>query len=48
VVACGSPLEVIQDGKQSYTARFLRDYLNGGGAKSPPSRHKTAVEEATA
>ena len=29
VVACGTPLEVIQDGKQSYTAIFLRDYLNG-------------------
>jgi excinuclease ABC subunit A len=35
VVACGSPLEVANDGKQSYTARFLRDYLNGGPAKSP-------------
>ncbi len=30
VVACGSPLEVIEDGKASYTARFLREYLNGG------------------
>jgi excinuclease ABC subunit A len=30
VVACGTPLEVIQDGKHSYTARFLREYLNGG------------------
>jgi excinuclease ABC subunit A len=34
VVACGSPLEVIQDGKQSYTARFLRDYLNGAAQSS--------------
>ena len=34
VVACGSPLEVIQDGKQSYTARFLRDYLNSGAGSS--------------
>ena len=34
LVACGSPLEVIMDGKQSYTARFLREYLNGGSAKS--------------
>ena len=25
VVACGSPLEIIQDGRQSYTARFLRE-----------------------
>ncbi len=33
LVACGSPLEVIMDGKQSYTARFLREYLNGGAAK---------------
>jgi hypothetical protein len=23
-------MEVIKDGKQSYTARFLREYLNGG------------------
>lgn len=29
VVACGAPLEVAKDGKQSYTARYLRDYLNG-------------------
>jgi excinuclease ABC subunit A len=34
VVACGSPLEVANDGKQSYTARFLREYLNGDRAKS--------------
>jgi len=27
-------LEVIEDGKQSYTARFLRDYLNGGATGS--------------
>ncbi len=27
LVACGSPLDVVKDGKQSYTARFLRDYL---------------------
>jgi excinuclease ABC subunit A len=33
VVACGSPLEVANDGKQSYTARFLREYLNGGPAR---------------
>jgi excinuclease ABC subunit A len=48
VVTCGSPLEVIQNGKRSYTARFLRDYLNGDGVKSPPCRDATAVEEATA
>ncbi|MGH7775104.1 MAG: excinuclease ABC subunit UvrA [Candidatus Binatia bacterium] len=29
LVASGPPLEVAQDGKQSYTARYLRDYLNG-------------------
>ena len=34
VVACGTPLEVAKDSKQSYTARFLREYLNGGPAKS--------------
>jgi excinuclease ABC subunit A len=34
IVACGSPLEVIQDGQQSYTAHFLRDYLNGGAGSS--------------
>jgi excinuclease ABC subunit A len=28
LVACGSPLDVIKDGKRSYTARYLRDYLN--------------------
>ena len=38
VVACGSPLEVIQDGKQSYTARFLRDYLNRGARSSVPKQ----------
>ncbi len=31
VVANGTPLEIIQDGERSYTARFLRKYLNGGG-----------------
>ncbi|MBI2088218.1 MAG: excinuclease ABC subunit UvrA [Deltaproteobacteria bacterium] len=30
VVACGPPLEVIQDGAKSYTARYLRKYLDGG------------------
>jgi excinuclease ABC subunit A len=32
VVACGSPFEVAKDGKQSHTARFLREYLNNNGA----------------
>ncbi|MGH7815942.1 MAG: excinuclease ABC subunit UvrA [Candidatus Binatia bacterium] len=30
VVACGTPMDVIKDGKQSYTARYLREYFNGG------------------
>ena len=30
IIACGSPLDVAQDGKLSHTARFLREYLNGG------------------
>ena len=34
VVACGSPFEVVQDGRRSHTARFLRDYLNFGGSRS--------------
>jgi excinuclease ABC subunit A len=38
VVACGSPLEVIQDGKQSYTARFLREYLNGSAMTAAPAQ----------
>jgi excinuclease ABC subunit A len=32
VVACGSPFEVARDGKHSHTARFLREYLNGGAS----------------
>jgi excinuclease ABC subunit A len=38
VVACGPPLEVIQDGKQSYTARFLREYLNGAAWALTPNQ----------
>jgi len=34
VIACGSPFEVAKDGKQSHTARFLREYLNNGAAHS--------------
>ncbi|HUF41060.1 MAG TPA: excinuclease ABC subunit UvrA [Verrucomicrobiae bacterium] len=33
VVACGSPFEVARDGKLSYTARFLREYLNGSASR---------------
>ncbi|MBI2357519.1 MAG: excinuclease ABC subunit UvrA [Deltaproteobacteria bacterium] len=29
VVACGSPLEVIRNSARSYTARYLKDYLDG-------------------
>ena len=48
VVACGSPVEVIEDGKQSYTARFLRDYLNGGATKPKTARRKPAHTEVSA
>jgi excinuclease ABC subunit A len=47
VVACGSPLEITMDGKESYTARFLRDYMNGA-ARSPSKPEKVPHEEATA
>jgi excinuclease ABC subunit A len=44
LVACGAPMDIIKDGKKSYTARFLREYLNGR-ASAPvlarkPSRHR--------
>jgi excinuclease ABC subunit A len=42
VVACGAPTEIIQDGKQSYTARFLREYLNNGNAKTTLPLEATA------
>ena len=29
VVACGAPSEVVKNGHASYTARYLREYLNG-------------------
>jgi excinuclease ABC subunit A len=29
LIACGAPLEVVSNSKQSYTARYLRDYLKG-------------------
>ncbi|MBI3058203.1 MAG: hypothetical protein HYY81_02670 [Deltaproteobacteria bacterium] len=35
VVASGPPLEVIKDGKQSCTARYLRAYLNGNSRGRP-------------
>ncbi len=37
VIACGSPLEVSTDGQNSFTARFLREYLNGTAQESPVS-----------
>jgi excinuclease ABC subunit A len=48
VVACGSPVDVIKDGKRSYTARFLREYLNGSVIAAKPSPRKMALEEAPA
>jgi len=47
IVACGAPLEVSSDGKRSFTARFLRDYLNGGTAK-PAADGATAAAYLTA
>ena len=38
VVACGSPFEVAKDGKQSHTARFLREYLNNGATHATRAR----------
>ena len=32
IVASGTPLEIVNDGKRSHTARFLREYLNGAAA----------------
>jgi excinuclease ABC subunit A len=41
LVAVGTPLQVSKDGKRSYTARFLREYLNrgpeAGETVSPPA-----------
>ncbi len=47
IVACGTPLQVSKDGKQSYTAGFLREYLNGGSRLreklSPPVLEEVIV-----
>ena len=32
VVACGPPQEVMRQGQQSYTARCLREYMQGSDA----------------
>ena len=34
MVTSGPPLEVAKDAKQSYTARYLRDYLNGNSKET--------------
>ena len=43
IIACGSPLDVAQDGKLSHTARFLREYLNGGQPKAKRDRAPALV-----
>jgi excinuclease ABC subunit A len=48
VVALGSPLEVIEDGKQSHTARVLRQYLNRTPTESKGNPRKPPVEGVTA
>jgi excinuclease ABC subunit A len=48
VVACGSPVDVIKDGNRSHTARFLREYLNGGVVTAKPARRKLPLEEVPA
>ena len=48
LVACGSPLDVVKDGKRSYTAQFLREYLNGGVAGIKTRRRQPSLEEAPA
>ena len=48
LVACGSPLDVIKEGKRSYTAQFLREYLNGGVAGIKTRRRQLSLEEAPA
>ncbi len=49
VVTFGPPHDVANDGKQSYTARFLREYLNGEPMKSrkvASERHAEAASYA--
>jgi excinuclease ABC subunit A len=48
VVASGSPSDVANDGKQSYTAQFLREYLNGGPVKASSAGAPGACEEVIA
>jgi excinuclease ABC subunit A len=48
LVACGSPSDVIKNSKRSYTAQFLREYLNGGVAAVKTRHRKLFFEEAPA
>ena len=48
LVACGSPSDVIKDDKRSYTARFLREYLNGGVTAVKTRHRKPSLEAAPA
>jgi excinuclease ABC subunit A len=34
LVASGLPLDIVKDGRESYTARYLRDYLNGSSNRA--------------
>jgi excinuclease ABC subunit A len=43
LVACGAPMDIIKDGKKSYTARFLREYLTGGADVPVPALARKAV-----
>jgi len=42
VVACGPPLEMIQNGKKSYTARYLKEYLHGQSETTRHAQFETA------
>jgi excinuclease ABC subunit A len=48
VVASGPPSEVVNDGTRSYTARFLRDYLNGRPVKANSTGAAEFCEEVIA
>jgi excinuclease ABC subunit A len=48
LVACGSPLDILHEGKHSYTARFLREYLKGGATGVKPRLRAPSLEEAPA
>jgi excinuclease ABC subunit A len=44
LVACGTPLEVANNGKRSHTARFLRDYLNSSATSAQLPRRQRTLE----